>query len=67
MKQQLRAFIREENGDDLLEYALLGTFVGLVGLVAFNLLSANINSTYNSWDSSIQNAWFPPAPPASGS
>lgn len=64
---RLRQFVRSEEGDDLIEYALLGTLVGLIGLVAFNLLSSSIFGTYNSWDHGIQNLWIPPDPAGSGS
>lgn len=64
---QLRLFLWSEEGDDLIEYALLGTLVGLIGLVAFNLLSSSISGAYNSWDQGIQNLWEPDPPAASGS
>jgi Flp pilus assembly pilin Flp len=34
MRQLARAFLREENGEDLIEYGLLAAFVAAVALVA---------------------------------
>lgn len=61
MKSVLR-IVRDDGGQDLIEYALLGSFIGLVGVLAFQAMGGNINSIYRSWDSAVANQWEPSAP-----
>jgi Flp pilus assembly pilin Flp len=39
-------FIREEQGQDLIEYALLATFVSLLAIVGAGLLGTALNNWY---------------------
>jgi Flp pilus assembly pilin Flp len=39
-------FIREDQGQDLIEYALLGSFVAIVALVGATALGTNLNLWY---------------------
>jgi len=55
-------FVREDAGQDMVEYALLAGFVALVAGAALNALAAAIGGTYASWDTNIQNIWEPPNP-----
>ena len=48
MKQLLVNFIREENGQDLVEYALIVAAVGLALITTVNQLSQGIISLYQS-------------------
>jgi len=48
MKQLLLAFLREESGQDLVEYALVVATVALVLISAVNNLSQGIVSLYES-------------------
>jgi len=50
----IRRWIREEDGQDLIEYALLCGAIGFAGTVAFSFISTAMNSTYTSWDSAGQ-------------
>jgi Flp pilus assembly pilin Flp len=49
-----RRFVREEHGQDLIEYALLCSVIGFAGVVAFNFISGEMKTTYESWDSAVQ-------------
>jgi Flp pilus assembly pilin Flp len=40
-------FIRDDQGQDLIEYALLGSFVAIVALVGATALGTNLNTWYN--------------------
>ena len=40
-------FVREETGQDLIEYLLLGTLIAIVVVVGATLMGANINAWYN--------------------
>jgi pilus assembly protein Flp/PilA len=48
MKQLLIRFIREEDGQDLVEYALIVAAVGLALITTVNQLSQGIVSLYQS-------------------
>jgi Flp pilus assembly pilin Flp len=47
-------FCSDEGGQDLIEYALLASFLGFGAVVGINLLSDAMNSTYSSWDNAAQ-------------
>jgi Flp pilus assembly pilin Flp len=50
----LARLLRDESGQDLIEYALLTTAIGFAALAGVNLLSTAMNSTYTSWDTAGQ-------------
>jgi pilus assembly protein Flp/PilA len=52
MKHLLR-FVREDEGQDLVEYALLITFIALACIVGMQQLGTAINNKYNSISSSL--------------
>ena len=62
MMTLLKRLLREETGQDLIEYALLTAAIGFAGVVGINLLGAAINTTYASWDTSVNSLWEVPAP-----
>ncbi len=55
-------FVADERGDDLIEYAMLTTAIGLVGVAAFNYLRTQILNAYSSWDTTQQVLAPPPDP-----
>lgn len=58
----IRELLSDEEGQDLIEYALLATFVGLVGAAAFASLRTAIQNTFTSWNSGNNNNWQMPDP-----
>ena len=50
----IRRWLREDDGQDLIEYALLCGAIGFAGIVAFGFISTAMNSTYASWDTAVQ-------------
>ena len=56
------AFVRDERGDDLVEYALLAGLIGLAGVLAFNTLSGKMSNAYTGWNANAQSQWVPDAP-----
>ena len=56
------AFLRDERGDDLVEYALLAGLMGLVGVLAFNAVSGKMSNAYTGWNANAQSQWVPDAP-----
>jgi pilus assembly protein Flp/PilA len=53
MKNLFNRFVREEEGQDLVEYALLIAFIALACIVGLRNLGTAINTTYNSISSSL--------------
>jgi Flp pilus assembly pilin Flp len=51
----LLRFIRDDDGQDLIEYALLACFIGVCAVVAWNNIPTKIANAYQNWDSSVQN------------
>ena len=58
----LLSLVRDEHGQDLIEYALLTAGIGLAGAAAWTGVRAAIGSTYTSWDSNVDSIWESPAP-----
>ena len=48
--------IRDEEGQDLIEYALLATFVSLVAIAGATLLGTALNGWYTKVESRVQSA-----------
>jgi Flp pilus assembly pilin Flp len=62
MTREIGRLIRDESGQDLIEYALLTTLIGLVGILGINAFKSAINSTYTSWNTSVNSLWVSPDP-----
>jgi len=56
------AFVRDERGDDLIEYALLAGLIGLAGVLAFNTMTGKMGNAYTAWNANAQSKWVPDAP-----
>jgi pilus assembly protein Flp/PilA len=55
MKALLKRFVREEEGQDLIEYALLAGFISLVAVVAITNVGAGVNGVYNNINTQVHN------------
>jgi Flp pilus assembly pilin Flp len=60
-----RRLAGDEVGQDLIEYALLTSFVGLLGIASINLLTAALQNVYNSWTGQTNNIYQSPNPSGS--
>ena len=58
----VRRFVREDGGQELVEYALLVALVALTSAAALSGLQTALHDAYVSWDSSNQSLWQMPAP-----
>jgi pilus assembly protein Flp/PilA len=56
------AFVLDESGDDLIEYALLAALIGIVGVVAFNTMSTKMGTAYSNWNATQHSNWEPCPP-----
>ena len=54
--------LTDDNGQDLVEYMLLGATIAFAGLVALNTFDDVIRAVYTSWDGATQAIWEPQAP-----
>jgi pilus assembly protein Flp/PilA len=56
LKHIVSAFLKEESGQDLIEYALVAALVGLGALAAMKGLSNSIGNSFNSVGNALTNA-----------
>ena len=56
MKRLFLRFVREETGQDLIEYALLGSFVSLAAYAGATLLGTNLNNWYDAVGTAVDSA-----------
>jgi Flp pilus assembly pilin Flp len=54
MTRRLERWFVDEDGSNLIEYALLAGAIGFAGVAAFSAMSNSMNTTYVSWDEAIQ-------------
>ena len=47
MKDFISRLVRDEAGQDLIEYALLAGFISLVAIAAIDSVGTGVNSVYN--------------------
>ena len=48
-------FLKDDGGQDLIEYALLSAFIGVCAVAVWANVPGKIKTTYSGWDSSVQN------------
>ena len=53
MKALFKRFVREEEGQDLIEYALLAGFISLVAIVAITSVGNGLNSVYGNINTTV--------------
>ena len=59
--------VRDEQGQDLIEYALLTAVIGFAGLAVFGVLLNVISNSYGSQETAVNDRWVPSDPGAGGS
>ena len=53
MKNLFNRFVRDEQGQDLIEYALLAGFISLVAVAAITAVGTGVNSVYNELNTQV--------------
>jgi pilus assembly protein Flp/PilA len=53
MKSLFKRFVREDQGQDLIEYALLAGFISLVAVAAITSVGTGVNTVYKNIDSQV--------------
>jgi pilus assembly protein Flp/PilA len=56
MKNLIARFVREEEGQDLIEYSLLAALIAVACIAAMNLLAADINAIFGAIGAALQGA-----------
>ena len=54
MKQIIAKFIADEQGQDIIEYALLCSFVGFTMAGSITWVRSALQNTYSTWDTNYQ-------------
>ena len=54
MKNMLKRFVREEAGQDLIEYALLAGFISLVAVLAITNVGTGVNKVYGNIQTQVE-------------
>lgn len=62
----VRRLAIETDGQDLIEYALLTTFIGFAGAAGWALMQTGLGTIYNSYVAAVWNMWNPPDPVGGG-
>ena len=59
-----RALVREDGGQDLIEYAYLAAFIAIAGYVTLNSLVPAVGNAYSTWtgDAGAPSLWQPAEP-----
>jgi Flp pilus assembly pilin Flp len=53
-----------EDGQDVVEYALVTATIGIAGIATWPLIQTSIGVAYGNYDANTQNLWVPPDPGA---
>ncbi|MCC7178317.1 MAG: hypothetical protein IT177_07995 [Acidobacteria bacterium] len=62
MRFLLARLISDEQGQDLVEYALLTAGLGFAGIAVWPAITATIGNTYGAFDAGTQDLWETPPP-----
>lgn len=54
MRRLLKRVLGEDDGQDLIEYALLAAFVSLIAIAAITSIGSQVNSWYLGYGATIQ-------------
>jgi Flp pilus assembly pilin Flp len=58
----IHRFVADDNGQDLIEYALLAALIGAVGVAVFPIMQGRLNGLFSGWESAVLGLWVPNPP-----
>jgi Flp pilus assembly pilin Flp len=58
----LHRLVRDDEGQDLIEYALLAVLVGIVGVLIFPEIRTKMGTAFGNWGTSVNDLWVPNDP-----
>ena len=62
MRRLIVRLALSDEGQELVEYALLAAFIGLAGVAAFSIVANSMNAGYSNWNAGVENLWEPRNP-----
>jgi Flp pilus assembly pilin Flp len=62
MRQSLDRLIRDESGQDLIEYGLLASIISIAGVLLFPSIKTAMDTTFGNWGTKVYNLWKPNEP-----
>jgi Flp pilus assembly pilin Flp len=65
-RERLSFFIRDEDAQDLVEYALLGAFIGIASILVWQNIVTAIGLRYTDYNTNVPQLWEPPDPAPAG-
>ena len=63
MRGTFRSFLADDSAQDVVEYAYLALFVGLVGIVVWSSVVDLLGLRYTDYNDNVQDLWEPPPVP----
>jgi Flp pilus assembly pilin Flp len=62
VRAHIRRFIADEDAQDLMEYAFLGAFIGVVSILVWQNIVSLLSARYSEYNSNVQTLWASPDP-----
>ena len=59
----LLEFVADDGWQDLVEYAMLGAFIGVVSVLVWQNIASLIGTRYAEYNSNVNTLWASPEPP----
>jgi len=50
---------REDRGADLVEYALIASFIAIAGVLVFPTIGTKLQAAFSNWGTAVYNEWEP--------
>ncbi len=63
--QQFSRFLADDSAQDLVEYALLGAFVGVISVLVWQNIVTLLGDRYTEYNTNLPQLWEPPNPAGS--
>lgn len=63
VKDAFLEFVRDDSAQDLVEYALLGVFIGVASVLVWQNISSLIGLRYTEYNTNVNTLWASPEPP----
>jgi Flp pilus assembly pilin Flp len=57
-----RRFIADDDAQDLVEYALLGALIAIIGVLVWGSIVSALGDRYTDFNTNTQAVWEPPDP-----
>ena len=58
----MRRLLVDDRGQDLIEYALLASIIGIAGVLVFPEMVERMENAYDTWTTGAYNDWCPDDP-----